>query len=95
MRGQRLLDDHDISSIQEYIDQAILNNYIAYDINLISENNFHTKMRKKAIHLKDYLFGDEVTSLSPKEKEHIKRALAHEIQEIFECQNLELHASKT
>ncbi|MCX8013540.1 MAG: adenosylmethionine decarboxylase, partial [Rectinema sp.] len=86
-RGRKLFIDHNISSIQDYIDQEVLDRYTAYDVNIISDNNFHTKMRKKEIRLKDFLFGDEVTNLDPREKERIKRALIHEIQEIFECRN--------
>ncbi|HRT38285.1 MAG: adenosylmethionine decarboxylase [Rectinema sp.] len=93
-KGRKIFLDHDINSIQDYIDQEISNRYIAYDINLISENNFHTKMRKKEIRLKDFLFGDEVKNLSAKEKNRIKRALIHEIQEIFECQNLEMRSGR-
>ena len=82
--GDKLFIDHDISSIQEYISEDVLDKYTAYDINIISEYIFHTKMRKKTINLKNYLFGDEVTQLVPKEKRRIKKALSREIQEIFE-----------
>jgi len=91
-RGHKVFIDHDISSIQDYIDHEILDRYITYDINILSDYNFHTKMRKKEIRLKDFLFGDEVTSLNLKEKERIKRELVHEIQEIFECRNLNMHS---
>ncbi len=93
-KGRKVFIDHDISSIQDYIDQDILERYITYDINILSDNNFHTKMRKKEIRLKDFLFGDEVTSLDPKEKERIRRALLHEIQEIFECRNLNMRSGR-
>lgn len=93
-RGRKLFIDHDITSIQDYVDQEILDRYIAYDVNIISDNNFHTKMRKKEIRLKDFLFGDEVTNLEPNEKERIKRALIHEIQEIFECRNLDVRGGR-
>lgn len=93
-KGRKVFIDHDISSIQDYIDQDILERYITYDINILSDNNFHTKMRKKEIRLKDFLFGDEVTSLDPKEKERIRRALLHEIQEIFEFRNLNMRSGR-
>lgn len=89
-RGRKLFIDQDISSIQDYIAEDILDLYVAYDVNIISDNNFHTKMRKKSIKLKDFLFGDEVENLSAKEKKRIRAALALEIQEIFECRNLDL-----
>jgi S-adenosylmethionine decarboxylase len=93
-RGRKIFIDHDISSIQDYVDQEILDRYIAYDVNIISDNNFHTKMRKKESRLKDFLFGDEITNLEPREKERIKRALIHEIQEIFECRNLDARSGR-
>jgi len=93
-RGRKLFIDQDISSIQDYIAEDILDHYIAYDVNIISDNNFHTKMRKKAIKLKDFLFGDEVKNLPPKEKKRIKHALIQEIQEIFECRNLDIRGGK-
>lgn len=92
--GRKLFIDQDIASIQDYIAEDILDRYVAYDVNIISDNNFHTKMRKKAIKLKDFLFGDEVKNLAPKERKRIKRALSLEIQEIFECRNLDARGGK-
>ena len=85
--GDKLFIDHDISSIQEYISEDVLDLYNVYDINIISDNVFHTKMRKKSIILKEFLFGHEVTKLERKEKRRIKKALELEIQEIFESKN--------
>ncbi len=87
-RGRKLFIDHDISSIQDFISDDFLEDYTAYDVNIISDNNFHTKMRKKELDLKDHLFGDEVKSLGGKEKKRIKKVLETEIQELFECKNL-------
>lgn len=93
-RGDKLFMDHDISSIQEYISEDVLDLYSVYDINIISENNFHTKMRKKKINLKEFLFGDEETTLGIKERKRIKKALELEIQEIFESKNLDKKRSR-
>ncbi|MBU0927036.1 MAG: adenosylmethionine decarboxylase [Spirochaetes bacterium] len=87
-RGTKLFIDHDISSIQDYIAEDVLDDYVAYDVNIVSDNNFHTKMRKKELRLRDFLFGDEVTSLVPKENKRIKAAIDLEVQEIFECKDL-------
>ncbi len=87
-RGRKLFIDHDIGSIQDYISDDFLEGYTAYDVNIVSDNNFHTKMRKKELSLKDYLFGDETTNLGVNEKKRIKKALDAEIQELFECKNL-------
>jgi S-adenosylmethionine decarboxylase len=88
--GRKLFIDHDISSIQEYITDDILDDYVAYDVNIISDNNFHTKMRKREIRLSEFLFGGDVANLNPKERKRIKKALEMEVQEIFECKNLAL-----
>ena len=85
--GDKLFIDHDISSIQEYISEDVLDLYTAYDINIISDNIFHTKMRNRNIQLKNFLFGDEVKHLERKEKRRIKKALEVEIQEIFESKS--------
>jgi len=45
-------------------------------------------LRKKKLRLKDFLFGDDVQSLSVAEKKKIKQSLSLEIQEVFECKNL-------
>ena len=85
--GDKLFIDHNISSIQEHISEDVLDLYSVYDINIISDNIFHTKMRLKSVQLKDFLFGDEVTQLERKEKKRIKKSLELEIQEIFESRN--------
>lgn len=87
-RGRKLFIDHDIGSIQDYISDDFLEAYTAYDVNIVSDNNFHTKMRKKELVLKDYFFGEEITGLGINEKKRIKKALDTEIQELFECKNL-------
>ena len=86
-KGNKVFIDHDISSIQDYIDDDVLADYLAYDINILSDNIFLTKMRKKELRLKDYLFGPEVEDLEAKERKRIKELLRKEMQEIFECEN--------
>jgi len=86
--GCKLFIDHDIDSIQDYISDKSLDDYITYDVNIISNNNFHTKMRKKQIILKDYLLDPDVTRVSDDEKKRVEKALENEIQELFEGKNL-------
>ncbi len=86
-RGKKVFIDHDIASIQDYIDEDVLKDYVSYDINIISDNIFHTKMRKKEIRVRDYLFGPEIDTLVEKERRIIRDSLKKEIQEIFECVN--------
>jgi len=86
-KGNKIFLDHDIASIQDYIDDDVLADYLAYDINILSDNIFHTKMRKKEVRLKDYLFGPEVDDLDAEERKRIRELLKKEMQEIFECEN--------
>lgn len=85
-KGNKVFIDHDISSIQDYIAEDVLSDYLAYDINILSDTIFHTKMRKKDIILDDYLFGDD-EEMSDIEKGEVTKLLEKEIQEIFECEN--------
>ena len=40
----------------DYISDELLNRYTAYDINIVSDNIFHTKMMVKHLALDNYLF---------------------------------------
>jgi S-adenosylmethionine decarboxylase len=87
-KGRKHFIDHDISSIQDYIADDVLERYLAYDINIVNENIFHTKMRKKQLDLDEYLFGPEAEDLENSDSRAIYDLLADEIQEIFESHNL-------
>ena len=86
--GRKIYIDHDIASIQDFISDEILERYSAYDINIVSDNIFHTKMKLKNMKLESYLFGSESSSLSKNERTRVRTLLRKEIQEIFECRNL-------
>ncbi|MBD3391612.1 MAG: adenosylmethionine decarboxylase [Chitinivibrionales bacterium] len=86
--GRKVYMDHDIASIQDYISDEILGKYIAYDINIMSDNIFHTKMMLKNFRLDNYLFGPEADTLGSGARTRIRKMLKREIQEIFECRNI-------
>jgi S-adenosylmethionine decarboxylase len=86
--GRKIYMDHDITSIQDYISDEILSRYIAYDINIVSDNIFHTKMMLKNFKLEEYLFGPESENLGPSTRNRLRTMLKKEIQEIFECRNI-------
>lgn len=88
VKGRKVYIDHDITSVQDYISDEILDNYTAYDINIVSDNIFHTKMMLKRMKLDNYLFGPDSHGLKNNEKTRIRTLLKKEIQEIFECRNL-------
>ena len=88
VKGRKVYIDHDITSIQDYVSDELLSRYSAYDINIVSDNLFHSKMMVKKFKLENYLFGPESAELSPSMKEKISRMLKREMQEIFECDNI-------
>ena len=88
VRGTKIYLDHDITSIQEYISDEILDKYTAYDINIVSDNIFHTKMMLRKFKLENYLFGPEGANLNQPAKNKITKLLKKEMLEIYECKNI-------
>jgi S-adenosylmethionine decarboxylase len=88
VKGRKVYIDHDITSIQDYISDEILDEYTAYDINIVSDNIFHSKMMLKKMKLENYLFGSDSEKMSKTEKTRVRTLLKKEIQEIFECKNI-------
>ncbi|MDE6035709.1 MAG: adenosylmethionine decarboxylase [Ruminococcus sp.] len=86
--GQKLFIDHDITSIQDYINNDILERYDAVDINVYQANIFHTKMLIKEIELQNYLFNTDVRELSPRNRLAITNSLRREMIEIFSGRNV-------
>lgn len=86
--GTKLFLDHDITSIQDYIDDATLKKYDAIDINVYQSNMFHTKMLIKDIDLQNYLFNTDVYELIPKTRLQITNSLRKEMIEIFSGTNV-------
>jgi S-adenosylmethionine decarboxylase len=88
VHGRKIYLDHDITSIQDYISDEILDRYTAYDINIVSDNIFHTKMMLKKFKLENYLFGPESVSMTPSAKSKISSLLRNEMLEIYQCKNI-------
>ncbi len=86
--GEKLFIDHYITSIQDYIDNKILDRYDAVDINVYQANMFHTKMLIKEIELQNYLFNTDVRELSPRNRLEIMNGLRKEMIEIFSGRNV-------
>jgi len=81
--GHKHFIDHDIDSIQNYIDSDIKEHYQALDVNTHTENIFHTKMAHKNFSLNRYLLDAQSTTLTEQTKTSIESYLRHEILEIF------------
>ena len=88
LQGKKLFIDHNIKSIQDYIDKDTLRNYDAIDINILQANTFHTKMMIKEIKLQDYLFNKDINEISPKKRLEITDRLRKEMTEIFSGMNI-------
>ncbi|MEE0810247.1 adenosylmethionine decarboxylase [Blautia sp.] len=88
VNGAKLFMDHNINSIQEYIDPVTLAEYEAVDVNVKEVNLFHTKMMRREIELENYLFHTELQALSPYIRMEITENLRREMQEIFSGKNI-------
>ncbi len=86
--GTKLFIDHDITSIQDYIDKDTLRKYDAIDINVYQANIFHTKMLIKEIELQNYLFNTDCYELPPMQRLKITDSLRREMIEIFSGVNV-------
>lgn len=88
MQGKKLFIDHNITSIQDYINKSTLEKYDAIDVNVYQSNIFHTKMLIKDIVLQNYLFNSDVYEIPPKTRLSINNALRQEMIEIFSGTNI-------
>lgn len=88
MTGEKIFIDHNITSIQDYIDKGTLRHYDAVDINVYQANIFHTKMLIKDLDLQNYLFNTDVYELQPQTRLDITSSLRVEMIEIFSGRNI-------
>lgn len=88
LQGKKLFIDHDITSIQDYVDNKTLKKYDAIDVNVYQSNIFHTKMLIKELDLQNYLFNTDVYELPPKKRLEITSNLHREMIEIFSGSNI-------
>lgn len=86
--GEKLFIDHNITSIQDYIDSGTLRKYDAVDLNVYQANIFHTKMLIRELDLQNYLFNTDVNELPPRNRLDITTALKREMIEIFSGRNV-------
>lgn len=86
--GKKYFLDHDITSIQDYIDDSTLKRYDSLDVNVYQSNIFHTKMKIKEIELQNYLFHQDVNLLTEIQKKGIEESLSNEMAEIFSGMNI-------
>ena len=83
VKGNKHYIDHDISSIQDYIEDTTIDRYSLIDMNIYQSNIFHTKMKVKDIDLDNYLFELKADELDEQRKLDIYTRLNKEMTEIF------------
>lgn len=88
MNGKKIFIDHKITSIQDYIDPAILRRYDVIDVNVYEANLFHSKMMLKELDLQNYLFNTDIYELSPQTRLAIMQSLRREMIEIYSGRNI-------
>ncbi len=88
VKGRKLFLDHEMTSIQDYIDEATLDIYNAQDINVYQANMFHTRLMIKELDLSNYLFNTNAYDLTPEEREVILENLRKEMIEIYSGKNV-------
>ncbi len=81
--GKKHYIDHEINSIQNYIDEKTKALYKMIDVNIFQENLFHTKMMLKDFELNDYLFREAKDALTEAEQKKIEAMIQLEMEEIF------------
>lgn len=86
--GEKIFIDHDINSIQNFIDIEMRQKYEMIDVNVYQENIFHTKMMLKEYELDNYLFGKGEEAFSEAERATVRQRLRHEMLEIFHGRNI-------
>lgn len=88
IKGEKFYRDHDITSIQDYINDYTLYDYDATDINVYQANIFHTRLLIKEMELKNYLFNSDIYEIPPKKRLEITESLRREMIEIYSGMNI-------
>lgn len=87
-QGKKIFADHNITSIQDFINPKKLKKYDAIDVNVYQSNIFHTKMLIKDLVLQNYLFNQDVYEIPPAERLEITSRLRKEMIEIYSGMNI-------
>jgi S-adenosylmethionine decarboxylase len=88
VHGHKLFIDHEISSIQNYIPDEVIELYHMIDVNVYQEHIFHTKCQLREFDLNNYLFGYTKDTLDAGEQKEITERLKTEMDEIFYGKNM-------
>ena len=81
--GNKHFIDHDIHSIQNFIDPDLLAQYEATDFNVEQENIYQSKLRVADFAIEHYLYGVESAALTEQQRQSVAEKLEREILEIY------------
>ena len=76
--------DHEISSIQDYLDEETKKRFVMKDMNCDREKIFHTRMRPREFHLDDYMFEVQSHVLDMSSRNQVRACLEAEMRDIYE-----------
>jgi S-adenosylmethionine decarboxylase len=85
--GKKFFIDHKLASIQDYMPEEIRQRYQMIDVNVRSENIFHTKCKLNYEDLNEYFFNFTLEDISDEEAKRITSYIEREKDEIFYGRN--------
>jgi S-adenosylmethionine decarboxylase len=81
--GNKLYKDHEIKSIQQYIDEKYKNKYNFLDINNEGINTYHTKMIINNVDLQNYYLNHIICNLNNECKKNVEEKIIKEMKQIY------------
>ena len=86
--GKKVFMDHDLVSIQDYLDESIIEKYSMIDVNVYQEHIFHTKCKSRFDDIDEYFFHFSKDDICAEEIAEITAKLNKERDEIFYGRNM-------
>jgi len=86
--GKKVFIDHDLVSIQDYLDDSIIEKYSMIDVNVYQEHIFHTKCKSRFDDIDEYFFHFTKEDICAEEIAEITAKLNKERDEIFYGRNM-------
>jgi len=86
--GKKVFIDHDLVSIQDYLDESIIEKYSMIDVNVYQEHIFHTKCKSRFDDIDEYFFHFTKDDICAEEIAEITAKLNKERDEIFYGRNM-------
>ena len=88
IKGKKVFIDHELVSIQDYLDDSIIEKYSMIDVNVYQEHIFHTKCKSRFDDIDEYFFHFSKDDICAEEIAEITAKLNKERDEIFYGRNM-------